>query len=265
MVENAEKSKSQLKKELKELRQRVSVLEIEETERKRAEKALIESDKRYTSLFEGVPIGLYRTTPEAQILNVNPALVKMLGYPDKDSLIAINLIDLYANPDDRKREQVLLEKEGVVHIFEMQLHRLDGSLIWGKDTVRAVKDEDGLVLYYEGSLEDITGRVQAEGARFEHSERLEETVEERTRELQEAQEKLIRREKLAMLGQLAGGVGHEIRNPLAVISNAVYCIKAVLPDSEETITEYLEIISSEARNSQTILDDLLDISRQSRS
>ena len=261
MVENAEKLKSQLKKELKELRQRISVLEIEETERKRVKNALSESEKRYRSLFEGVPIGLYRTTPEAQILEVNPALVKMLGYPDKESLIAVNVIDLYANPEDRKREQVILEQEMVVHSFEMQLHRLDGSLFWGKDTVRAVKSEDGQVLCYEGSLEDITERVQAEGARFEHSERLEEMVEERTRELHEAQEKLIRREKLAMLGQLAGGVGHEIRNPLAVISNAVYCIKAVLPDSEETIEEYLEIISSEVRNSQTILEDLLDISR----
>ena len=64
-----------------------------------------------------------------------------------------------------------------------------------------------------------------------------------------------------MLGQLAGGVGHELRNPLGVISNAVYYLKMVLSDADETTREYLEIVSSEVRNSEKIVSDLLDFSR----
>jgi len=107
----------------------------------------------------------------------------------------------------------------------------------------------------------ITERKRAEESLKEYSERLEEMVEERTQELREAQEQLIRREKLAMLGQLAGGVGHELRNPLGVISNAVYFLKMTLPDADETTKESLEMISEEVRNSTRIISDLLDFSR----
>ncbi len=106
-----------------------------------------------------------------------------------------------------------------------------------------------------------TERKRAEEALKEYSERLEEMVEERTQELREAQEQLVRREKLAVLGQLAGGVGHELRNPLGVISNAVYFLQLTLPDADETTKEYLEMISAEVRNSTKIISDLLDFSR----
>ena len=72
---------------------------------------------------------------------------------------------------------------------------------------------------------------------------------------------MIRKEKLAILGQLAGGVGHELRNPLGVINNAIYYLKTILPKANETTKEYLEIISSEVRNSEMIVSDLLDLSR----
>jgi DNA-binding LacI/PurR family transcriptional regulator/signal transduction histidine kinase len=104
-------------------------------------------------------------------------------------------------------------------------------------------------------------RQRAEEALKEYSERLEEMVEERTRELREAQEQLIRREKLAVLGQLAGGVGHELRDPLGVISNAVYFLQMTLSNADETTREYLDIISSEVRNAEKIVSDLLDFSR----
>jgi signal transduction histidine kinase len=90
---------------------------------------------------------------------------------------------------------------------------------------------------------------------------LEQRVGERTRELQGIQEQMIRKEKLAMLGQLAGGVGHELRNPLGVISNAIYYLQMTLTDAEETTKEYLDMISSEVRNSEKIVSDLLDLSR----
>lgn len=79
--------------------------------------------------------------------------------------------------------------------------------------------------------------------------------------LQEAQEELVRKEKLAILGQLSGSVGHELRNPLGVMSNAVYFLKMVLSDADETTREYLEIIKKEIENSQRIITDLLDFAR----
>ncbi len=95
----------------------------------------------------------------------------------------------------------------------------------------------------------------------EYSERLQEMVEERTQDLQDAQEQLVRREKLAVLGQLAGGVGHELRNPLGVISNAAFYLKMVNPDADETTTEYLDMISLEVHRSERIISSLLDFGR----
>ena len=76
--------------------------------------------------------------------------------------------------------------------------------------------------------------------------------------LREAQDELVRKEKLAVLGQVAGSVGHELRNPLGVMSNAVYFLQTVLSDADETTREYLNIIKSEIAASERIVSDLLD-------
>jgi len=93
------------------------------------------------------------------------------------------------------------------------------------------------------------------------NEELQLKVEERTRQLIDAQEELVRKEKLAVLGQLSGSVGHELRNPMGVISNAVYFLQTILPEADETVREYLGIIKSEVNNSQRIITDLLDFTR----
>jgi len=111
------------------------------------------------------------------------------------------------------------------------------------------------------NLETEEERRQAEEKLKHYSDHLEEMVEERTRKLKEAQEKLIRREKLSVLGQMAGSVGHELRNPLGVISNAAYYLRMTLSEADETTKEYLEMISSEVANSEKIISDLLDLSR----
>ena len=105
---------------------------------------------------------------------------------------------------------------------------------------------------------EITERERVDEALKEYAERLEMMVDERTRELRAAQERLIRREKLAVLGQMAGSMGHELRTPLGAISNAVYYLKMALTDADETIREYLDIISAEVRNSDKIISDLID-------
>ncbi|MEJ2558810.1 MAG: PAS domain S-box protein [Anaerolineae bacterium] len=147
------------------------------------------TEERYRTLFDGLPVGLYRTTPAGQSVDVNLALVQMLGYPSREDLLAINWASIYLDPGERVGWQALMEREGVVRDFEVKHRRHDGTVIWVKDTARAVKDEQGQVLYYEGSMEDITGRKRAEAELRKYQERLEELVEERTAELRESEER----------------------------------------------------------------------------
>ncbi len=118
-----------------------------------------------------------------------------------------------------------------------------------------------LLRLYGATLGHLGLRKRAEEALKAYAEQLEEMVEERTRALHAAQEKLIRQEKLAVLGQLAGGVGHELRNPLGVISNAVYFLQMVLPEADETIKEYLAIIAGRVHEAERIMSGLLNLSR----
>ena len=150
---------------------------------------------------------------------------------------------------------------------QLDLNKLDSHLeLDRKPSNSSVPDELEQVVKAINDMQErmrleFGKRKEAEGALKEYSERLEEMVEERTKDLKDAQETLIRKEKLAILGQLAGGVGHELRNPLGVISNAVYYLKMVMPDAEENIKEYLRTISSEVDRSTKIVSDLLDFSR----
>ena len=113
---------------------------------------------------------------------------------------------------------------------------------------------------------DLTTKVAASGGGeirilIDSFNQMAEDLGARTSELLEAQEELVRKEKLAILGQLSGSVGHELRNPLGVMSNAVYYLKMVLSDADQTTKEYLEIIKQEIDNSLRIISDLLDFAR----
>jgi signal transduction histidine kinase len=122
-------------------------------------------------------------------------------------------------------------------------------------------DERGSPLNMWAITRDITDRKRAEQELAEYAENLEETVDQRTHELRDAQEQLVRQERLATLGQLAGSIGHELRNPLGVISNAIYFLKMAQPDASEKVKEYLAMIESESRISDKIVTDLLDFAR----
>jgi PAS domain S-box-containing protein/putative nucleotidyltransferase with HDIG domain len=131
------------------------------TELKRAEDALLASEERYRNLFNNVPVGLYRTTPGGDWLDANAASARMLGYPDRESMLRANALNDYVSPEDRERWKAILETSGVLEDFEVQLRRQDGKIIWVKDSARAIKDKDGLVLCYEGAIVDFTERKKA--------------------------------------------------------------------------------------------------------
>jgi PAS domain S-box-containing protein len=129
------------------------------------------SERRFRSLFDGVPVGLFRTTPKGRIMDANPTLVQMLGYPDRASLLAVNVADLYVDPEDRRTIKARLERDGMVRGFSVRAHRYDGRVIWVEENIRAVQDEDGVV-YHEGSVTEITERMLREQELRESNRRI---------------------------------------------------------------------------------------------
>jgi PAS domain S-box-containing protein len=141
-------------------------------EQRLAVEALRESEKRYRSLFNRIPIGLYRTTPEGSILDVNPAMLDILGYPDQEALLRIEAPEIYVDPDDRQQFQRLLEEKGSVHDFMVQLRRHDKRPIWVNINATIVHDANSQKTYYEGAMADITDRRASEERIHELSQQL---------------------------------------------------------------------------------------------
>jgi PAS domain S-box-containing protein len=113
-------------------------------------------------------------------------------------------------------------------------------------------------------VRDITERKRAEEALREYSERLEEMVDERTKELRDAQQRLLRAERLAAIGQLGASVGHELRNPLGIIKNSAYYINMKLQDADEKVKKHLGIIEKEIARSNKIISDLMNFARDKK-
>jgi len=150
------------------------------TERKRAEEAVRESEEKYRSLTENINLGIYRNTvgPEGKFIEANPAIVEMFGHKSKEEFLAINVSDLYQNPEDRNKFNDKMLKEGFVRGEELWLKKKDGSLFIGSVSAVAVKDEQGHLKYYDGIIDDITERKRAEEEKRRLEERSRKVVED---------------------------------------------------------------------------------------
>jgi len=124
-------------------------------------RALAEAEARFRELYHNVPVGLYRITADGRFLAVNRVLVQMLGYPDEETLLATPAVELYAGAEDGQRWWEHVEDPCD---WEVLARRYDGSLIWLHGIGRRVLGPEGQVLYYEGSVIDITDRKKAEDA-----------------------------------------------------------------------------------------------------
>jgi PAS domain S-box-containing protein len=144
------------------------------------EEALHQMEAKYYSMFENAVSGIFQTTYDGRYISANPALARIYGYNSAAELME-RLTDisdqLYVNPDRRDEFICALQQQGVVSDFESQIYRRDGTIIWIAENARAVCDEAGNLLYYEGFVEDITQRKQAEFALRESEERLRSIVE----------------------------------------------------------------------------------------
>lgn len=131
------------------------------TEQVAAQHRLAEAEARYRGLFEKSVIGIFQTTADGHYLAANTALARMYGYDSVDSLVAdLQDIDrrLYVVPRRREEFKRLIRANGYVSDFESEVHRRDGSTLWIAETAHAVHGADGELLYYQGTVEDISDR-----------------------------------------------------------------------------------------------------------
>jgi PAS domain S-box-containing protein len=204
------------------------------TRQKFAEERLRKSEARYRSLIQGAAYGIYRSTFQGEILNANPALVRMLGYESVQELMSHNMRDLYRKPADRVGliERFAGQASGEA---EVEWRRKDGTVILVHLTARMVDVEQG-VGGFEGIAEDITERRALE-------------------------EQLRQAQKMEAVGRLARGVAHDFNNVLAAIIGSADLLTATLPSGDAARQEAEEIRKAAERGA-ALTRQLLAFSRR---
>ena len=146
-------------------------------ERRMAESALRASEARYRRLFDNVMEGVYSSTREGRFLSVNPALARMVGFSSPAELLSLPTETIYHNPLERAAIIAALERDGEVRNAEFQLRRVDGTTLTVIESARAVRDDYGKLIGYEGTISDISERKRAETAVFEEKEKAQVTLQ----------------------------------------------------------------------------------------
>ncbi len=228
--------------------------------RKQAEENLRASEDKFSKLFHSSPDAvLLSDLDSGKIVEVNKTFEEYSGY-SHDELVGHSVMDFNMySPESRQRFVSMVRDHSSIRNEEFTLRNKSGkvmAVLASADMVEINNETHTLTI-----LRDITERKRAEEEIRLLNASLEQRVRERTRQLQSAQEQLVRNEKLAVLGQLAGGVGHELRNPLGVINSAVYYLKLVQPDVDEKIKHYHLMIEQEVQIAGQIINDLLDFGR----
>jgi PAS domain S-box-containing protein len=232
------------------------------TERKKAEEALQEAEKRYRTLFEHSPSGiLLIDSKTAGIIEFNDITCSQLGYSrDEFAKLQISDFDALETPRDTKARITKILCEGK-DAFETKHRTKDGKLrdilvivqktrISGKDIFHCI-------------FHDITERKTAEDQLEEYSEKLEQKVQEKTKELLESHKKLVVAERLATIGEVATQVGHDLRNPLTSIKGAAYYLKMDKNIKlDKNAIKMLDTIDDSITYSDKIITDLLDFSQE---
>ncbi len=203
------------------------------------EKSLLETQEKYRSIFENAVEGIFQSTPDGTYISVNPALARIKGYDSPAELIvAVGDIGRQSYVDAQRRLEFKsqLEEHGVVNGFEYEVFRKDGKRVWLSTNARAVRDSHGSVIYYEGTVEDITQR-----------KRLEEQL------------RLVH--KMEAVGQLAGGIAHDFNNLLGVILGHGELLLEKL-DETSPLRNHAEQINRASTSGSALIAQLLAFSRQ---
>lgn len=206
------------------------------TQRKRAEEALLRSERLYRSVIENIEDAFYRSDAEGKLLMGSPSGAKLFGYDSLDEMIGLPLESLWVNPQERQRLLDIVMEQGKVTDFETVLRRKDGSTFVASISSHFYRDEDGAILGTEGIVRDISERKRIEA-------------------------NLLQSQKMQAMGTLAGGVAHEINNLLQVVLGHADML-LVRQDVDEKSGRSLEAICRAARNGADLVNRILTFSRK---
>ncbi len=212
--------------------------------------------EKYRSLFENATEGIFQTSPDGRYLGANPALARLYGYESPEELMhALTDVgrQLYVDPRRRDDFARLMREHGVVSGFEAQVRRRDGSVIWIVEHARAVRDADGRLLYYEGTVADVSQRKAAEQALAARNNELLAAEAELRRAMEAAQ--AASRAKSEFLANMS----HEIRTPM----NGVLGMLELTLDTDlkPEQREFLQTARGSAEALLTVINDVLDFSK----
>tara|TARA_R110002096_G_scaffold42144_35_gene113872 strand:- start:3698 stop:6031 length:2334 start_codon:yes stop_codon:yes gene_type:complete len=223
------------------------------TARKHAEQGLRESLAQFRGTFENAAVGMAHVAPDGHWLQVNERFCEIVGY-SREELITKMFSDI-THPDHREADweqsRRVLSGEIPNYSSDKRYIRKDGSAVWIRITVSLMRRPDGEPEYFIAVMRDIDARKQAELK-----------LEESLRSLREAQDELVRNERLATLGQLAGGVAHELRTPLTVLRNAVYYLEKTAAPGDPIMREVLDEMQRAIGSSDHIIGEMLDFVRE---
>ncbi|MBI5464802.1 MAG: PAS domain S-box protein [Ignavibacteriales bacterium] len=218
------------------------------TKRKTVERELLKSEKKYHDLFDFSVQPMFRSTPDGLILDGNRALLRLLGFESLEELKKIDLSNLYDNPDDRVKLRRILEKTGMVANIELHLRRTTGEPLTVVEYSRAIRDDDGNVIAYEGVLEDITTRKM-----------LEEQVQQHVTKLEFSRQQLT--ELNTHKNRLFSILSHDLRSPFSSILGFCDILLNEADLSEQDRHQFLKYIQESAQDQLNLVNRLLDWSR----
>jgi len=231
--------------------------------RRQAEEELQKSELWMTNIFNTLEEAVLVVTPDRELLNINNAAIRMFGYSREEIAAASTELfhvdhEHYVEFGNRISRAFA---EGKVAEFEFESKRKNGEIFPTEHSVSLLKSPDGTTLGIVSVVADITERKKAEVELDKYRHQLEILVEERTRELRDAQGELVRKERLATLGQLTATVSHELRNPLGAMRPSLYFIGKKINKEDENLQQAIEILDRNIQRCDRIIDELLDFTR----